>query len=683
MKNQPPVLPGEVASDKGLPLNRRLERDDDEFHHRRLAEEMAIIAEIGRLISSTLDIDEVYERFAAEVRKLIYFDRISVNLINPDGETFTISYISGFDIAGRRVGDKVPLAGSITEVIYLTRIGLCFHPASEEEIVNRFPNASATTTFRAGMRSIMAVPLISRNEVIGALHFRSIKPNVYSNRDLLLAERIGEQISGAIANAQLYAGLKKTEEELRRSRQLSTRLAGEMAIIAGIGRLVTSTLNIEEIYEKFAMEARKLIDFDRVSINLLNPDGESLTNAYVYGFHIPERTAGTIVPLAGSFSEIFVRERRGRIIHVESQEDLMKQLPGVTASPVVRAGIRSMIGVPLISRGEVIGVLHIRSLKRNAYNEEDFRLAERIGEQIAGAIANGQLYGSHKKTEKSLRESEELYSRLLAAVPDAVVRTDVYGRIRFVNDIAIRMTGYFRADELIGKNILHFIPREERERAMENYRLMLEGRQGPREYHLIAKDGGQIPIEVNGNFLRDDDGAPFGIVIVCRDITVRKALEQEVRDTLDMLESRVRDRTIELEETNTALRVLLKKGEADQRKLEEGIRANIDQLVMPFLIKLRAAQTSENALAYLNILETNLNNIVSPFINQLSAAYRSLSPKEIKIAALIKEGKSSKEISQLMGVSVGTIITHRNNIRKKLRLRSKSVNLRSHLLFMS
>lgn len=88
-------------------------------------------------------------------------------------------------------------------------------PACEEDIVRRFPGASAATTFRAGMRSILAVPLISRDEVIGALHFRAKKPNAYREQDLRLAERIGAQIAGAIANAQLYSDLDRQAWESR------------------------------------------------------------------------------------------------------------------------------------------------------------------------------------------------------------------------------------------------------------------------------------------------------------------------------------------------------------------------------------------------------------------------------------------------------------------------------------
>ena len=103
----------------------------------------------------------------------------------------------------------------------------------------------------------------------------------------------------------------------------------------------------------------------------------------------------------------------------------------------------------------------------------------------------------------------------------------------------------------------------------------------------------------------------------------------------------------------------------------------------PFLSKLRASQSNKERLTYLNILETNLNNIVSPFINQLSAAYKNLTPKEIQIAELIRQGKRSKEIAELFGISVGTVITHRNNIRKKLDLKSRDANLRSRLLSLA
>ena len=179
----------------------------------QLAQEIAIIAEIGKVVGSTLDIEEVYENFAAEVRKLIPFDRLAVNLHNLHEENVRVAYFFGEAISGRSKGALFPLKGSISEILTKTRAGLFSHPKNVEEMDKHFPNHVAT--FQAGMRSLMGVPLIYRDEVIGSLHFRSKTPNAYNEQDLLLAERIGAQIAGAIANAQLFTDRKRMEEEIR------------------------------------------------------------------------------------------------------------------------------------------------------------------------------------------------------------------------------------------------------------------------------------------------------------------------------------------------------------------------------------------------------------------------------------------------------------------------------------
>jgi diguanylate cyclase (GGDEF)-like protein/PAS domain S-box-containing protein len=208
----------------------------------RLAGEMAVIAEIGRLISSTLNIDEVYELFAAETQKLILFDSLTINLYNFQENTLCVAYVSGLDIDGRRQGDPLVLEGSLSEGVIRARTSLRIQPASIDEIVAQFPRLSAI--FQAGLRSLMAIPLIYRNEAIGVLHFRSKKPNAYTGHDLSLAERIGGQIAGAIAAAQLYQELKETETSLRESesrfRAIFEKAAvGVAEIEIGTGRFLT------------------------------------------------------------------------------------------------------------------------------------------------------------------------------------------------------------------------------------------------------------------------------------------------------------------------------------------------------------------------------------------------------------------------------------------------------------
>jgi diguanylate cyclase (GGDEF)-like protein/PAS domain S-box-containing protein len=374
----------------------------------RLAEEMAVIAEIGQLIGSTLDIDEVYEPFAAGTRKLILFDSITVNLYNVQEKTLCVAYVSGFDIDGRRQGDPLVLEGSLSEAVIRTRTSLCIQPASIDEIVGQFPRL--TPIFQAGLRSIMCVPLIYRDEAIGVLHFRSKKPAAYSEDDLRLAERIATQIAGAIVNAKLFADLKRAEEEQRLSRETAERLSVETAVIADIGRLISSTLEIDEVYEWFSVEVRKLIPFDRTSINLCNLQENTMRISYVSGAEIADRKQGYSAPLAGTLSDLVVRERASRIIQTDHIDEIVSRIP--TLLPTLQAGVRSIISVPLISRDQAIGVLHLRSNKPNAYTEQDLRLAERIGAQIAGAIANAQLFTDLKKAEEKQRLSRETAERL-------------------------------------------------------------------------------------------------------------------------------------------------------------------------------------------------------------------------------------------------------------------------------
>ena len=147
---------------------------------KQLAQENAIMAEVGRIISLTLNIEEVYERFAEEVRKLISFDRIAIRTINPKDNTATIAYISGVDVENHRFGDTTPLTNSVAEECIRTQSSLLFQPESVDEVVNRFPNL--LPTFKAGLRSMMFVPLISKDQVIGILSFQATKPNGYSEK---------------------------------------------------------------------------------------------------------------------------------------------------------------------------------------------------------------------------------------------------------------------------------------------------------------------------------------------------------------------------------------------------------------------------------------------------------------------------------------------------------------------
>jgi PAS domain S-box-containing protein len=205
------------------------ELEEESIRSRQAEQEAAILAAIGRLISSTLNIDEVYERFALEARKLIHFDSITINLYWLHDNPMRVAYVSGVDIDGRRQGDPLVLKGSLSEEVIRTRTGLLVQPADLDEALSRFPRLAVI--FQAGLRSIICVPLVYRDEVIGVLHFRSKEPHAYTQPDLRLAERIAAQIAGAVANAELFAERKKAAEALRESKNRYDRLTNTVPVM--------------------------------------------------------------------------------------------------------------------------------------------------------------------------------------------------------------------------------------------------------------------------------------------------------------------------------------------------------------------------------------------------------------------------------------------------------------------
>ena len=139
-----------------------------------------------------------------------------------------------------------------------------------------------------------------------------------------------------------------------------------------------------------------------------------------------------------------------------------------------------------------------------------------------------------KKAEDALRKSEELYTRLVDTIPDIIVRTDLEGKILFVNDYTLQISGYSR-EEIEGLNMLTFVSPEDHEYVIKNVLLMIEHGLGPREYNLIMKDGRKIPFEIHGDVLRNEDGKPLSIVNVCRNISERKRTERILRENEERL----------------------------------------------------------------------------------------------------------------------------------------------------
>ena len=182
--------------------------------------------------------------------------------------------------------------------------------------------------------------------------------------------------------------------------------------------------------------------------------------------------------------------------------------------------------------------------------------------------------------------------------------------------------------------------------------------------------------------LFDNEGKVSAIGGVCTDITSHKKVEEALLKAHDELEQRVADRTAQLNqkterlmETNVALKILLEKREEDKKELEEKVIFNVEKLVYPYLEKLKMRCSEKFQQALLKIIQSNLDEITSSFSHNHKNYLSKLTPAQIQIADLIKQGHATKEIASLLNLSSSTIACHRQEIRKRLSLTNKKTNL--------
>jgi PAS domain S-box-containing protein len=272
-----------------------------------------------------------------------------------------------------------------------------------------------------------------------------------------------------------------------------------------------------------------------------------------------------------------------------------------------------------------------------------------------------------------MRESEEKYRGIFDESIAAVYLFDEKKNFLDSNQAGLDLLGYSR-EELLNMSIpdvdadpIVVLPAHEQllggERII-NY-----------EHRLNRKDGKVITVLNNSRPITDTNGHVIGMQSTLIDITERKQAEEALlkRKSELMLKSN------HLEEVNAALKVLLKRREEDKLELGENVLANVKELVLPYLEKLKKSQSQPQQLTLLGIVESNLRDIVSPFATKLSSRYLNLTPTEVQVASLIRHGRTTKEIAALLHLSVNTIRSHRYNLRSKLGLKNRKINLRSYL----
>jgi len=281
------------------------------------------------------------------------------------------------------------------------------------------------------------------------------------------------------------------------------------------------------------------------------------------------------------------------------------------------------------------------------------------------------------KTNEALQESENRYRTLLGTMNDGFTVQNKKGEITYANDRFIEMIGYSR-DEVVGNLWLNFLDETNRKVVRKQMEYRKKGKSTPYELVFKTKNSNKLYTMVSPQPFFDTKKTLTSSSTVITDITQLKKTQIK----LQQREKELKKQQINLEEINSALRVLLKKRDEDKQELEENILSNVGEMIIPTLMKLKK-DLKGNKKKYADMLESNINDIISPFSKRLSFKYLNLTPTELQVANFIKQGMTTKEIADFMNLSPKTIEDHRKNMRKKLGIANAKINLRTHLLSIS
>ncbi len=380
-------------------------RKKAEEEKERRSREMAALSAIASTVSRTLDLDELLNNTLDKVLELMGVEVGGILHLDASGRRLTLRSYRG--ISEQMAGDFVVIELDEEEV---ERARRWVEPTVDMARVLNEENRArvAAAIQKEGLQMFTMVPIRAKREPYGALAIGSHDRRELTPEEVHLLGSIANQIAVGIENARLYQGAKETAEQ--------------QAVMAEVTRILSSSLDISQVYQAFTAEIKKLIDFDQASINLV--EGQSIKVLALSQDAPTGVEVGGTLPLRGSGTEWLVLNKKA---HIEA--DLEKEHCFSSDDRLIAEGFRSTIRLPLIAKDRAFGTFNLRSRRPHAFGREELEVLEQIVGQLAIAIENATLFNTVKGHEEQL---EKAYEELKAA-HDYMVQSE---RLRALGEMA-------------------------------------------------------------------------------------------------------------------------------------------------------------------------------------------------------------------------------------------------------
>jgi len=412
--------------------------------------------------------------------------------------------------------------------------------------------------------SHVIVPLQARNKVVGVLFLYPLPGYRHSPADVELLTTIGNEIGVAIENAQLHQSVARQLEIERRLNEVAEKITSELELT----KVLPTVLEIAE----------ELVGAEGGVIALLDEEKEVITYPYLH--NVPEALSHVTVPKGKGLAGHVMTT--GRPMAVEDYPTY----PG-RVEAWVRAGLKSVLNVPIVSGDKVFGALGVFTLKgRRAFSDRDVALIAGVGRQAGIAIENARLYEQERAIAEQLRVSEERYRDLFENATDAILVQDMEGRITAANKACVKLTGY-RREELLGMKFTQLLAEESVPiaKGMEHRCRIGETFDQTYELHLVKKDGTKAIIELAPRCITSN-GQAIGLEHIARDVTEQRRIQESMRFYVSQITRAQEDERKRIarelhDETAQALVVLSRRLDGlltARKRLPESITRRLEEL---------------------------------------------------------------------------------------------------------